>query len=431
MKIKTQLGIFLAGIITIPVLAAAIYLQNLRFSFSSKANSFKIDKYSEFMVFNNESIVDTNIPGFKAGEQYSEQEITNFITETSGHYLYQFIISDKEDDSNDGMKFIIRRTNRHNIVKIVAGYILAIVILIEITILLFTFKLTKTIFDSISILKVSTQRIADGELDEPLDKMCSPSANNEITELVDNIEKLRQKLKENNDVGKNFVMGLSHDLRSPLAVIKGYAEAINDGVVSNSNEIKKSSEIIFSKAEHLERMVNSLLEYAKARMQSKTLDKETLFLKKPIAPVIKTFFNMCESTGNIFNRKVKILMKCSDKIEIKFNEELLLRLLENLFSNAVRYTNNGDLITLSATETEDFVVIEVEDTGIGAEQKELRHFFDLFYKASNSRREEGMGIGLSVVKSIIELHKWKIAVQSQKGIGTCFTITIPKNDSEE
>ena len=110
---------------------------------------------------------------------------------------------------------------------------------------------------------------------------------------------------------------------------------------------------------------------------------------------------------------------------IPYDEQLVNRVFENLLSNALRYTEENDEIRICAYESESAIFIKICDTGIGISESDLTNIFDLFYRATNSRREEGMGIGLSVVKNIIETHGWKIDVQSEKGKGSCFTIIIP------
>ena len=98
-------------------------------------------------------------------------------------------------------------------------------------------------------------------------------------------------------------------------------------------------------------------------------------------------------------------------------------------SNAIRYTKEDDLIQIVAyteeTEKQKFIILQFKDSGSGIDKKDLNYIFDTFYRGTNSRKEEGMGIGLAVVKSIMDTHGWKISVQSQKKKGTCFTITIP------
>ena len=108
-----------------------------------------------------------------------------------------------------------------------------------------------------------------------------------------------------------------------------------------------------------------------------------------------------------------------------FDRQLVTRVFENLFNNAMRYTQNDDTITLDAQIQDNNVIYKISDTGCGIEEKDLKNIFDMFYRGTNSRREEGMGIGLSVVKNIIDTHGWSIEVDSKKNEGTCFTIKIP------
>ena len=111
-------------------------------------------------------------------------------------------------------------------------------------------------------------------------------------------------------------------------------------------------------------------------------------------------------------------------------KNLVNRVLENLFSNALRYTRDGDSIKIQCVQDRECVRVSVSDTGIGMAEKDLQRIFDLFYRASNSRREQGMGIGLSVVKTVIDAHGWKIGVESELGKGSSFTITIPLENAQ-
>jgi signal transduction histidine kinase len=102
----------------------------------------------------------------------------------------------------------------------------------------------------------------------------------------------------------------------------------------------------------------------------------------------------------------------------------LLRCFENLFDNAIRYTKEGDAITLSALHTGEEVVVVFRDTGMGIDGPELNRVFEPFYRGTRSRREEGSGLGLSIVKSIVDAHGWNIGVESTPGRGTALTLRI-------
>ena len=120
-------------------------------------------------------------------------------------------------------------------------------------------------------------------------------------------------------------------------------------------------------------------------------------------------------------------IEIDEKTVIMLDQTMYIRTIENLFSNALRYTKENDTITFTATESEQDISISMEDTGMGISEKDKNHIFELLYRGTNSRREEGFGIGLSVVKSIADTHGWTIDVESKLNVGTKFTIRIRKS----
>ena len=222
-----------------------------------------------------------------------------------------------------------------------------------------------------------------------------------------------------------FITGISHDLRTPVAVIKGYSEAILDDVITEDAEIKRSIDLIEHKASQLEGMIETLINFMKL---NNTEIKENL-VTNSITKLIIDFAKYVEITGKVFKRNVSTDIQLPKDIRIPFNNQLVHRSFENLFSNAIRYTKDNDLIEIIAytneTEKAKSIILQIKDSGVGIDKKDVDHIFETFYRGTNSRKEEGMGIGLSVVKSIMDTHGWEISVTSQKKKGTCFTIVIP------
>lgn len=217
-------------------------------------------------------------------------------------------------------------------------------------------------------------------------------------------------------------MGISHDLRTPVAVIKGYSEAISDGVITSPQEISKSLEIIEGRTAQLSEMIDSLINY----MKLNDYEMRQKLTPGSISQIIKDFAKSSALVGNVFKRNIISNINIPDNIQVPLNEQLVYRSFENLFSNSLRYTKDNDTIEINSyLNTDNSIILEIKDTGIGIEEKDLRNIFDLFYRGSNSRREEGMGIGLSVVKNIMDTHGWTISVESEIGKGTCFSISIP------
>ncbi|MDO5767816.1 MAG: histidine kinase dimerization/phospho-acceptor domain-containing protein, partial [Spirochaetales bacterium] len=172
---------------------------------------------------------------------------------------------------------------------------------IELVCIIFTLHISNTISKSITFLQRSTKRLADGQVSKPLERRKNHRGENEITDLIGNLDKMRMSLLENEERRKRFIMGMSHDLRTPVAVIKGYLEAIDDGVVSGKEEIAKSVNIILNKTNQLEAMLNSLINFVKLE----TAEQKNNLTLQPILPLLQEFAESCKSSGTIFNRNVK------------------------------------------------------------------------------------------------------------------------------
>ena len=129
--------------------------------------------------------------------------------------------------------------------------------------------------------------------------------------------------------------------------------------------------------------------------------------------------------ANVFKRKINYSIEIPEDLQIPMDQMLAQRAFENIFSNALRYTKENDLIKISAEIQNEEAVISISDTGCGIEDNDMKNIFELFYRGTTSRREEGMGIGLSVVKNIIDIHNWRIEVKSKVQQGTTFLVYIP------
>ena len=285
--------------------------------------------------------------------------------------------------------------------------------------------ISRNIFTGLKKIEKTSGQLAEGNLDKPITTDNSILSKNEFSSIMNSLEKMRCELMEIQASKNRFITGISHDLRTPVAVIKGYSEAVMDNVISDKAEIQKTMELIEQKTTQLEEMIDTLLNYMKL---NNTEIKEKL-VKHSITKLIGDFAKYSEVTGKVFKRNVQSNIQLDKDIIIPLNEQLVHRSFENLLSNALRYTKENDLIEINAYTTEKnnkkTIILEIKDSGYGIDKKDLDYIFDIFYRGSNSRQEEGMGIGLAVVKSIVETHGWKISVASKKDEGTCFTIKIP------
>ncbi|MBR4004772.1 MAG: HAMP domain-containing histidine kinase [Treponema sp.] len=454
MKIRTQLNILILGIILIP-LASLIALPVYHYATSSERRLLKgykeirrMEEYDlsedDWEMIRNEiknipptvqvafyydySILLSNMPELKAGTIVTPGEIWNFITSSNSEYDYQMQapMMERRGFGSYGPEVIVisrskvrpsqdRRWNRFTLPFFIG------VLVFELFCITLIIILSKTISSSITLLQQNTQKIADGALDTKLEQPKHSVKSNEITSLTESLERMRVSLKDEQERRNKFIMGISHDLRTPVALIKGYSEAITDGVVGDMDEIKKSLGIVETKADQLESMINDLINYVKLNNADWLQTLEPISLK----PLLENFASSSKSTAEVYKRNIVIEIDVDENLKVPMDKNLVNRVLENLFSNALRYTRDGDSITISCIQKKDSVVVSVTDTGIGMEEKDLQRIFDLFYRATNSRREQGMGIGLSVVKTVIDAHGWKIGVESELGKGSSFIITIP------
>ncbi|MBQ7158695.1 MAG: HAMP domain-containing histidine kinase, partial [Treponema sp.] len=439
MKIKTQFKLFIVCIVAVPLIFGASiagynYLRNPERMFmdgykrSKTALGMPLSKRdvrtvkemihhfppdAEMLVLANHSeVLLSTIPDLKDVQDVCEPTLIQYIRKTSGRYFYQ-ISSPELTDTDMDITVITRmernKDKRHKPPRRIFETASFFVIFFELVCITFIIYVSVTISRSITMLEKNTERITAGELDKPLEKPKDVRTTNEITNLANNLEKMRVSLKEAADRKLRFIMGISHDLRTPVAVIKGYTEAMSDGVMEGESQ-KKALEIIGTKTNQLEEMINTLINFVKLD----STDWREQLQKQRIKPILEDFAQSCVNTGDVFKRTVTAEVDISDNTEIPFNAQLFQRALENLFSNAVRYTKDGDLISFSAKEAGSEIFVTIADSGIGIAEEEIEHIFDLFYRATGSRREEGMGIGLSVVKNIIDTHGWKIDVQSKK-----------------
>ena len=282
--------------------------------------------------------------------------------------------------------------------------------------------ISRTITYSLSHLVKQTEKIAKGDL-TPQEQRTPAKSRNEFTDLTEHIDSMRAALLDAKRKQQRFIMGITHDLRTPISVIKGYTEALYDGVITSEEETKKSLEIINVKTSQLEEMITSLINYCTFFRDNFRRQITPHCIKKQL----ETFAKSAETTGYIFHRKISCNINLLESTDIPVNEQLLARALENLFGNALRYTEDDGEITITADESDEYITITFSDTGCGIAEKDISHLFDLFYRGTNSRREQGLGIGLSVVKDIVDLHGWSIDIRSELGKGSDFIIRIPKN----
>ena len=226
-------------------------------------------------------------------------------------------------------------------------------------------------------------------------------------------------LKRLERMRQDFVANVSHELRTPLTSIKGYAETLL--YEEDIKKIKEFSSIILKHTDFLIKLTQDLIELSTIESRGFRFEKEHLSLKELIEETIKTFKDEAQRKG------IELKMQIKDTQTIWANEERARQVFNNLIDNALKYTEKGK-IEISAEEQGRFIIIKVSDTGIGIPKKDLTRIFERFYRVNKERsRESGsIGLGLSIVKHIVEAHNGEVWVESELGKGSTFFVKWPR-----
>lgn len=446
MTVKRQLTLLISLIICLPVFTALIIygyycnsskrllLSSYRRSpekadvslTSDDLNSIKKSILSlspkvEAALIVKDRIIESTIADFpQPGTTLQEGDLWKIIKQT-GEEFYYLTETPLGSDRKHLVLLVSRISKKKNQTNMFYS-LLDCVLIFAIICAVATCCISRTITYSLSHLVKQTEKIAKGDL-TPQEQRTPAKSRNEFTDLTEHIDSMRAALLDAKRKQQRFIMGITHDLRTPISVIKGYTEALYDGVITSEEETKKSLEIINVKTSQLEEMITSLINYCTFFRDNFRRQITPHCIKKQL----ETFAKSAETTGYIFHRKISCNINLLESTDIPVNEQLLARALENLFGNALRYTEDDGEITITADESDEYITITFSDTGCGIAEKDISHLFDLFYRGTNSRREQGLGIGLSVVKDIVDLHGWNIAIRSELGKGSDFIIRIPKS----
>lgn len=284
--------------------------------------------------------------------------------------------------------------------------------------------LTAWVYRSILIpigrLQEATKKIRDGNLDFTLEV----EDDDEIGQLCQDFEDMRLRLKESMEEkvqydkeSKELISNISHDLKTPITAIKGYVEGIMDGVASSPEKLDRYIRTIYNKANDMDRLIDELTFYSKID----TNKIPYVFSKINVA----NYFRDCtEEVGlELENRGVELgyFNYVDEDVYVIADAEQMKRVINNIIGNSLKYMDKKHgIINIRIRDVGDFVQIEIEDNGKGIGAKELPYIFDRFYRTDSSRNSAkgGSGIGLSIVKKIVEDHGGKIWATSKEGIGT-------------
>ena len=276
--------------------------------------------------------------------------------------------------------------------------------------------------------KKATKNIKEGNLDFVLEV----EGNDEFSQLCQDFEEMRKRLKESTEEkilmdkeNKELISNISHDLKTPITAVKGYVEGIMDGVADTPEKMDRYVRTIYNKTNEMDHLINELTFYSK-------IDTNRIPYTFSKLNVEDYFSDCAEELGlEMETRGIELVYAnyVEKGVQVIADGEQIRRVIHNIVSNAIKYMEKPrGIIQLRVKDVGDFIQVEIEDNGKGIAAKDLPYIFDRFYRTDVSRNSSkgGSGIGLSIVKKIMEDHGGKVWATSRLGIGTIMYFVLRK-----
>jgi signal transduction histidine kinase len=286
--------------------------------------------------------------------------------------------------------------------------------------LLLTFFLSRRILAPVKALTEAVRKFGKGDLTSRVDS----GTKGEVGELAQSFNSMADNLEHTERLRRNMVADIAHELRTPLSNLRGYLEAIGDGVVKADEETVRS---LNEEASSLSRLVDDLQELSLADAGEIKLITQPGEIARLINEAVAALQTKAGGRGLTITTDLRGALPT-----VNIDAHRLKQVLHNLLENAIAHTNIGGRITVTAEERENQIYISVADTGEGIPSQDLPLVFERFYRVdkSRSRTTGGSGLGLTIAKRLVEAHGGKIEVASQPGQGSTFTFTIPVMKNE-
>ncbi len=232
------------------------------------------------------------------------------------------------------------------------------------------------------------------------------------------------RLRKLENIRKEFVANVSHEIRTPITAIKGFVETLRDGAMQNPQDGERFLGIIQNHVLRLEALVEDLLSLS--RIEEETEREEIVLEEKPLKEVLAGALQLCQVKAE--PKQIRMELSCSEEVAAKINASLLEQAVVNLLDNAINYSEAGKSIWVRVDVSPQEVLIRVRDEGCGIEKQHLERLFERFYRVdkARSRKLGGTGLGLAIAKHIMEAHGGRVSVESQPGRGSTFTLHLPR-----
>jgi signal transduction histidine kinase len=284
--------------------------------------------------------------------------------------------------------------------------------------------INRNVFKPLRKLTKLTEQVAKGNYDVDVNGITNFfTEKSDLGNLVNAFEDMTNELSSTEIFRNDFIHNFSHEFKTPIISIRGFARQLYKGNLTPEQQ-SEFAKIIMDESEHLANMSSNVLLLSKLESQEIVSDKESFSLDEQL----RTCMLMMEEQWSEKNLTIDMDL---DEIDYYQNKDLLYHVWTNLFSNAVKFTKENGTVSVQCHRANDAIFVAVSDNGAGMDDETKKHIFEKFYQGDTSHATAGNGLGLSLVKRIVEMMDGRISVDSTLGKGSTFTVSLPLQNEEE
>ena len=340
------------------------------------------------------------------------------VVDSIGERWLVYDIFGEKDNTNYWIRGIVSMSGTRQTLSDMAIIALCILPIVVIITAIGGFYITKRAFIPIKNIAETADTINSGNDLSSRIKIKNANANDELSHLVSTMNDMLSRLQSSFETEKQFTSDVSHELRTPIAVIISQCEYILSGK-ANKYEEKQAFETVLKNSKRMSDIISQLLMFVRAENGKFKPNMENINVSMLCEMLVIDFENVCQQND------IKIESNIKPDIYTICDEVLIARLITNIITNAIKYNKPFGSINVELYENDGYVVLNVKDTGIGISEENINNIWKRFYRVDTSRSGESTGLGLSMVKWIVDIHNGDISVKSVVNIGSEFIVKIP------
>ena len=316
--------------------------------------------------------------------------------------------------------YIIKRTENKGIIAVL---ILILVIILSVIITVFDFVRRKIMVEKpVKRIIDATEKIASGDFNTKLEIAHTYDKYNEFDVIMENLNTMSAELSKSEILKSDFISNVSHEIKTPLSVIQSYATLLQDDSLDNESR-QKYSKILLQASKRLSDLITNILKLNKLENQTISPEYKKLNLTDTVAEIVIGYEEIIEKKG--------IELECDfDDIMLVSNSGYIEIIINNLLSNAIKFTDKNGKISVSLKSISNGAIIKVSDTGCGIPKETGKRIFERFYQCDTSHAAEGNGLGLALVKRVIDIMGGEISVTSEISKGSEFTVVLKNVEAD-